>query len=154
MMSSYLPLISALTALVAVIVSPIVSIYIARRQVRASVVSSNRQKWIDQLRDQLAELITSIRFLNLHRFMSNICETEWIERFQRTFLTESKINLLLNPNEEDHVTLSKTIREAVTAMLAEAKTKDSKKVVELTDSIVKQSQMILKREWQRVKAGD
>lgn len=147
--------VSALTALVAVIVSPVVSIYVARRQIRASVVSANRQKWIDQLREQLAELITSIRFLNLHRSLDHISEAEWIERFQRTFLIESKINLLLNSNESDHITLSKTVREAIATMLETKEKKEtSRKVVDLTDSIVKQSQAILKREWERVKTGD
>jgi ABC-type transport system involved in cytochrome bd biosynthesis fused ATPase/permease subunit len=59
--------ISAITALVAVIVSPIISIYIAKRQVHASVVSANRQKWIDSLRDQLADLITGVHVLRSDR---------------------------------------------------------------------------------------
>jgi hypothetical protein len=46
-------LISSLTALAAVVFAPIVSIYVAKRQIRASVVSVNRQAWINRLRDEL-----------------------------------------------------------------------------------------------------
>lgn len=147
-------LLSAITALVAVAVSPIVSIYIARRQIRASVVSTNRQKWIDQLRDQLAELVTSIKFLNLQRSLHHLSEAEWVERFQRTHFLENKISLLLNPKEPDHVALSKTIRQAVEAMVEKEGSRDSLRVLDHTDSVVQQAQAILKREWERVKSGD
>ena len=42
----------ALTALVAVIISPIISIYVVRKQFRASVISPNRQNWINEFRNQ------------------------------------------------------------------------------------------------------
>jgi len=46
-------IVSAITALVAVIVSPLVSIIVAKNQISASVVSSSRQVWINRLRDEL-----------------------------------------------------------------------------------------------------
>ena len=112
------PIISAVTALVAVVVGPLVSVYVVRRQIHASVVSANRQKWIDDLRDQLTELITGIRFLGLHRSLEHIDEKEFVERLQRLVLVETKVNLLLNPNEKDHEALSKTIRQAIEKIFA------------------------------------
>ena len=50
--------ISACTALVASIVGPIVTLSVARRQFNATVLSANRQRWIETLRDMLAELIS------------------------------------------------------------------------------------------------
>ena len=147
-------LLSAITALIAVAVSPAVSIHIARRQIRASVISGNRQKWIDQLRDQVAELITSIKFLSLQTSLHRFSEAEWIERFQKTHLLESKISLLLNPKEPDHVALSKAIRQAVQAMLEKDDSQDARNILDYTDSVIQQAQVILKREWERVKRGD
>ncbi len=150
-----LSLVSALTALVAVIVSPVVSVYVARRQIRASVVSSNRYKWIDQLRDQLAELVSLIRFLDLYRKIEHITEAEWIDRFQKAFVIEQKIKLLINPNEPDHAELVGDIRAAVTALLDTGhEASDDSNVVALTDTVIRHSQTILKREWERVKRGD
>jgi hypothetical protein len=43
--------VSALTALVASIAGPIITLYVARSQVKAAVRSANRQRWIDEFRD-------------------------------------------------------------------------------------------------------
>ena len=56
--SLLISLISACTALVASIVAPFVTLSVARRQFNATVLSANRQKWIESLRDLLAELIS------------------------------------------------------------------------------------------------
>jgi len=53
-------LVSACTALVASIVGPLVTLAVARRQFNATVLSANRQKWIETLRDLLAEAISLI----------------------------------------------------------------------------------------------
>lgn len=143
--------ISALTALVAVILSPIVSLYVAKRQIRASVVSANRQKWIDELRGELSELINLIMFLNMGR--TTLTEKAFIEKFEKAHLIETKINLLINPHEQDHVALTKTIRDAIVEIF-EKKDRDPKVLIALKDSIVSQSQAILKREWDRVKKGE
>jgi len=45
--------ISACTALVASIVGPFVTLAVARRQFNATVLSANRQKWIEASRDLL-----------------------------------------------------------------------------------------------------
>jgi hypothetical protein len=50
--------ISAATALVASILGPIVTLKVSRRQFSANVLSANRQKWIETLRDRVAELIS------------------------------------------------------------------------------------------------
>jgi hypothetical protein len=58
--------ISAVTALIASILGPIVTLTVARRQFNANVLSSNRQKWIESFRDRLAEfiaLMTSVSIL-------------------------------------------------------------------------------------------
>jgi len=51
-------LVSACTALVASIVGPLVTLTVAKRQINANVLSANRQKWIENLREALAELIS------------------------------------------------------------------------------------------------
>lgn len=146
--------ISALTALVAVIVGPSVSVYLAKRQIHASVVSSNRQKWIDNLRDQLSEIITSIRILGLHRNMGNIEQEEFDRRLEKLVLMETKINLLLNPLESDHKAISETIHKAIEKLFAGDEREKRVAVTELSTSLMAQAQVILKREWQRVKLGD
>ena len=50
--------ISAVTALLAVLLSPLVSLWSAQRQSRVTVLSANRQAWINTLRDLIAEYIS------------------------------------------------------------------------------------------------
>jgi len=52
--------VSALTALVASIAGPIVTLYVARSQFRVSVRSANRQRWIDEFRDLIANFCAEI----------------------------------------------------------------------------------------------
>ncbi len=149
-----LAIISAITALIAVAVGPIVSVYLSKRQIHASVVSSNRQKWIDNLRDQLSEVITSIRILCLHRSMELIENTELNDRIEKLVLLEAKINLLLNPNEADHKILSEIIHAAIDKIGAGNEREKRVGAQKLLKSLLLQSQHVLKREWERVKSGD
>ena len=58
-MSDIGSVIAAATALVAVVLGPIVSVYVVRRQIRATVVSTNRQAWINDLRNTIADWLTA-----------------------------------------------------------------------------------------------
>ena len=102
--------ISACTALVASIAGPLVTLTVSRRQFNASVLSANRQKWIDSLRDMLAE-----------------------------------------PLEPDH----QRLYEAIDAAMKRLESNDAADAETEADieTITALAQAILKREWQRVKAG-
>lgn len=145
---------SAATALVAVIVGPAVSMYVARRQIRASVVSTSRQKWIDSLRDDLAQVYTAIHVLGLQRSLDTISNEELHARMAELTLLESRITLRLNPNEEDHQTILSSIRESIQAMGAGSETAKRTAVQTQLVHLQKSAQVSLKREWQRVKNGD
>ena len=66
-------------------------------------------------------------------------------------LAQSKIQLLINPNEENHQRLTETIDAAIRRLRSEAAL-DSETEADLR-TIVALAQVILKREWQRVKLG-
>src|SRR5215510_3908344 len=107
-----LSLISACTALVASIAGPIVTLAVARRQFNATVLSANRQKWIETLRDMLSECVS---ILVAAAVVRTTWTAEWdgglapisaraelLDKFQRLVLVQAKIRLLLNPLESDH----------------------------------------------------
>ena len=153
--------ISACTALVASIVGPLVTLTVAKRQINASVLSANRQKWIESLRDMLAEFISLL-------VAALVVRSRWraawnkgrgaveddpplLAKLERLVLTQSKIRLLLNPNEGDHQHLYEAINTAIKRLQAEASPDDETE--RDIENITKLAQTILKREWQRVKAG-
>ncbi len=155
-------LISASTALVASVLGPIVSLRVARRQFNATVLSTNRQKWIETLRDMLAELIS---LMVSALYIRSAWKSKWdkgrgplredaalLDKLERIVLAESKIRLLLNPTEVDHQQLYRAIETAIKRLKAE-ESLDSDTEADI-ETITNLAQTILKREWQRVKLGN
>ena len=156
-----LSMVSACTALVASIVGPFVTLAVARRQFNATVLSANRQKWIETLRDMLAELLSLL-------VTALVVKEKWKDRWdkgrgpliedaalldkvQQMVLSQSKIRLLLNPTEPDHLRLSRAIDAAFKRLQSEESSDaETEADIELITSL---AQSILKREWQRVKLG-
>jgi hypothetical protein len=59
--------ITALTAFLAVVFSPLVTLAVARRQLRGSVVSTNRQAWINELRKAVSGYAGVMNLANQRR---------------------------------------------------------------------------------------
>jgi hypothetical protein len=156
-----LSLVSACTALVASIAGPIVTLFVARRQVNATVLSANRQKWIDALRDALAELIS---LLVAALVVKAGWKEQWdggraplaknaalLDKVERMVLVQARIRLLTNPTEADHQHLCAAIHTAIMRLRSEElEEPGTEKDIEI---ITELAQKILKREWQRVKRG-
>jgi hypothetical protein len=157
-----LSLVSACTALVASILGPFVTVAVAKRQIAANVISTNRHKWIGELRDMVAELISLISAVVIvrsgwkgpwNRGLAAIEEnSRLIEKFERIMLVQWKIRLLLNPNEAQDMELHDSIMSAFHGLQDEAW--DEQAMLANVEKITRLAQVILKREWQRVKAGD
>ena len=106
---------SLIVAALAVVVGPMVSWKIAKRQIRSSLEASNkqiiapmRQAWIDKLRELLAEFMSS----TLHYWVAGF-EDRKDKEYQRVALLETHVQLMLNPNEADHQRLELLIRRMV-----------------------------------------
>jgi hypothetical protein len=156
-----LSLVSACTALVASILGPIVTLSVARRQFNANVLSANRQKWIESLRDTLAELIALVAIASVlkatwrdkwDKGMGPLgSNTELLQKLERLVLVQAKIRLLLNPLETDHQELYRAIDTALQRFKSEA-LHEAETDADV-ETITHLAQAILKREWQRVKLG-
>jgi hypothetical protein len=154
-------LVSASTALVASVVGPFITLTVAPRQYNATVVSASRQKWIETLRDTLAELIALIRGALV---VKSKWKDKWdrgrgpldadpamLEKFEHIVLLQSTIDLLINPTDADHRLLYETIASAISRLGAEESLEGETQSDIRT--ITRLGQAILRREWQRVKIG-
>ena len=159
--SAVVGFVSACTALVASIVGPWITLTVAKRQFNATVLSTNRYKWIETLRDMLADF-TSLIVAALAvkaRWKNNWDEGRGplnanpalLEKLERILLAQSKIRLLINPAEADHQRLNEAI-EAAFKHLQSEETLDSETHADI-EAITGLAQSILKREWLRVKLG-
>lgn len=170
------PVISAATALVAVIVSPLMSwkiakrqIDIAKRQITASNVSSKRQVWIDELRKDVAEaLALASRIEELKRPSPDLRREEHLDLFDRrmeaalrTFELLMRIKLRLNPNEQEHNDLVAAFQEMSRAAPdpQPGETDEDRRTLQAEfgaarDKVLGVTQKILKSEWNRVRKGE
>jgi hypothetical protein len=148
-------IVSAITALVAVIVSPLVSIIVAKSQINASVISSNRQVWINRLRDELATLVAIVHHLPSAHANGSVSTDEAISEYGNFVEKSQVIKLLINPKETDHQELVRLIESADTKIIDSINSKQAKasEFAAIGKRIVVQSQIVLKREWVRVKNG-
>jgi ABC-type oligopeptide transport system ATPase subunit len=147
--------VSAVTALVAVIVGPLVSIFVAKNQINASVVSANRQTWINRLRDELATLVGIVHHLPSAHANETVSTDSAISEYGRFVEKFQVIKLLINPKEADHQELIRLI-ESADKKIIESIIKKQASASEFETAgkrIVDQSQIVLKREWERVKKG-
>ena len=104
-------------AIIAVIVGPAVTLWLGRRQLKATVLSTNRQQWIHILRDQLSELNSIATVVIWHLKQGTADDKEFPERVGRAFFLESKIKLLLNPDKPLQKTLLNEV-ENVTGLIS------------------------------------
>jgi len=146
-------LLAGVTALVAVLVGPLVSLYVVRREFAAQVLSSNRQHWINTLRDRLARLTAFVAFFATAKSTGLLNETASLERQESAYALWAEISLLLNPAERDHAALIAEIDSVLSFLFASPSYKEPAIVRERMDRLTRQSQAILKREWERVKEG-
>ena len=139
-----------LVALAAVIVGPIASFKLARRQ----IISPIRQKWIDDLRDLVSTLLSKCRAsLIMHEGHGLLDKDSPDEALLKEILfLEQKLQLMLNPNEKDHQDLVKLVR-AITDDVQHG----AGNIIEFGQRISDAAACckgILKREWERVKHGE
>jgi hypothetical protein len=151
-----LAIVGAVTALVAVIVGPLVTVYVAKKQISSSIVSTNRQKWIDRLRDELAALLKDVQHTPSAYSANSISTSEAIAKYGEITERSEVIKLLINPNEVDHQELVRLISTASALVISSINQKqgNAEQLQKISQNIVNLSQKILKREWERVKSGE
>ncbi|MBV8977393.1 MAG: hypothetical protein JOZ13_08430 [Alphaproteobacteria bacterium] len=121
------------------------------RQIFASVRSTNRQAWINALREDVASYLNAsqrMAWLRAHGIApqdGNELDKLMFEA-GRTF---TAIELRLNPNEDSHIELMAHLQALSSGIQGAPESYNS-----LRDEVVRQAQSIFKFEWNRVKIGE
>lgn len=153
MSADVIALVASITALFAVVLGPLVSIWAAQRQSRVTVLSANRQAWINNLRELISEYISISGLIHAGDW-SGRTETDFDQKMERLALLNAKIRLMINPREQDHERLTKLLGDLVLTMggrAANGEKKNPEKARGIINELIPLSQSILKREWERVK---
>jgi hypothetical protein len=153
--------ISALTALVASVAGPFVTLYVARTQLRSTVRSGNRQRWIDDFREQIAHFCSELAIAAQVRDkivkdgrIAIQAEPEFLNRFGKLIYTANKIRLMINPLDPEHHELLALINDLLhrfrTAVVEDDLHAQGQTIVE---KVVAMSLAIIRHEWQLVQRG-
>lgn len=148
-----IPILSLLVAILAIIVGPLISWIIARRQIEASirnikqqVLGPMRQAWINNLREMIAEVTSNC----LHYWQTGTFEDLDNDQYKRITDIEHKIRLMINPKEPNHTKLLKSIGKMV-ATTGASNRKEDEEFFRAYNTVLKTAQEVLKEEWNVVK---
>jgi hypothetical protein len=152
--------VTACTALISAVVGPAVSYVVARRQIRASVISTNRERWTEALRDAVAEYVALL--LSASVVKENIGQNPLkavtadhglLEIVQRIILVKNKIMLMTNPADSRYLELCKVV-EATYQTLISDDPRVLAKIHSGAEAITRAGREVLNAERARVKRGD
>ena len=138
-------LISATTALVAVVLGP----WLTSRFSRHQLISPMREKWIYEFRDSLADFLSSINVACHPDFEPNNKNT--FEEFQKVFLLNYRILMMLNPKEPTHAALIAQLGELTGLIKSELDEVNRHKRVKISiQEIIVTSQTVVKEAWDQI----
>lgn len=127
---------------------------VAARIARASVISGFRQKWIDDLRQDIAEAVALSGEINV-AFNTNVLDRQkkddpdkHLDMTFRFVLLLSRIRLRLNVTESDHVQLLSSLE----ALLSKDK-RTAEQMQLVFDTAHGAARRVLKHEWDVTKYG-
>jgi len=143
--------ISALTALGAVILSPLVAYLSVRQQIKSSVLATNRQQWIENLRNAVSEYCGLMNSLNQARSLDHQTYDDIYPKLQKSFELESKILLLLNPSEEKHKRISDLTTKGRVSVFGSNDVYHPEIWNEIWYELIRVSSSIFKEEWIKIK---
>ncbi|MBK9494046.1 MAG: hypothetical protein IPO08_05790 [Xanthomonadales bacterium] len=148
--------VSALTALAAVFLGPVLAWIVTRRQISASARSQSRQAWIDRLRDDLAEYATELATVAVRARFDIIKDAAELQALtQRAQLLRTRVQLILNPAEASHRELLDALErmlDATTRLPSAAhKEQDDDTPAAGRTRLVAAAQTVIKQAWEDVK---
>lgn len=161
----WLPICSLIVAALALVVAPFVNWLVARRQMQTSlavaqkqVIAPMRQKWIDSLRDRVAEFVSTAHWRYVSGGDQVVPLPDDDEKFEehesmqlqhverKLIFMLNQIELMLNSKEEDHIVLMQALRG-----LARSCSGHEMNISEEMTHVRNSCKVVLKREWDRLK---
>ena len=149
-----IPLLSLIVAMLAVFVGPFISLLVAKKQIKNSLRITNkqiiapiRQAWINELRTLLADISGKCA----HYWASGYEEREDSD-YQHITEAISKLSLYINPNEDEHIELLNIVQIMEKSLSLGGSIENDKSFWLAHEQTVKKSQIVLKKEWDRVKS--
>ena len=111
-------LISAITAIVAVIISPITTYFITTKQTKMNVYVNERKEWIDTLRNEVSTFLSvinkfNVKCMDISSATSTVdLDSIFMPMLHEMFFLKIKIALMLDKDNEIHKRLDYEVHHA------------------------------------------
>jgi hypothetical protein len=99
---SWLTIITATTALLAVIIGPIVTVRVASRRLRFEAIVLQRTEAIRDMRRTFAEFISYLMVTNGERGLGRMSHEVATDKLEKAFRLETELSLMLDARIEEH----------------------------------------------------
>ncbi|MGQ2989771.1 MAG: hypothetical protein ACT6RD_00120 [Brevundimonas sp.] len=119
---------------------------LASDQIVASVISANRQKWLDAVRDDISEFVSELQALRGISVTSASYQKDKSDVVKRLRFLHTRIQLRLNPDKEDQNEIIKDIDLILENI-------GSPDVDQRIDALVLKGQTLFRSVWKKVKTG-
>ena len=141
--------VAAAIALTGVLLSAFVSALVSRRSSYIVSVTSERSKWIDKLRSNIAELLGALGQVHMKHAASKDYRNSGahFEDIRKIDTLIATITLQLNPRGA----IDKNMIRLLERMPREADTSNSNEFRTIERALILHSQFLLKEEWEKVK---
>jgi hypothetical protein len=152
--------VTASTALVSAVTGPVVSYVVAHRQIRANVISKNRERWTEALRDCLAEYVALLISASIVKqrigedpLQAVSVNHDLLQIVERIILVKNKILLMSNPDEKPYAEVCELV-EATYQMLATDDPEAPARIRSGAEALTRAGRRVLRIEWVRIKRGE
>ena len=151
--------VTACTALVSAAAGPLASVLVASRQSRVSLVSGNRERWVEALRDSIADYVAtalSAAALQEARQETPVAvvrdDPELWQVVAGVTRARTRVLLMLNPAESGHLELTAAVDRSYRILAHGAASMAA--IAPVLDALTRAGRAVLKAEWARVKRGE
>ena len=152
--------VTAFTALIAGVAGPTVSFLVARQQTRTSLISGNRERWAETLRDAVAEYVALVLSASIARqglgqdlSLALGADPALLPTAKHLAMVKSKILLMINPDENGERALCQAVEGAYLALVGETPPGMAEMRAQ-AEAITRAGRAVLRAQWHRVKRGD
>jgi hypothetical protein len=117
-LSAIAAVLSAATALVALIVGPLLSLYVSKRVIAATTISNERKEWIGSLRHNTANFLATISSVLTQYAWLHTLDRAWLKsKADDLFVSKAEISLLLDHDKESHTEFNRVLNELMTTFI-------------------------------------
>ena len=139
--------ISGSIAFIGVVLSTIITMIVSGRNLYVNTVTTERSKWIDKLRQNLASCSGKMRTLSFRSSNGGLTSKEKEEAVRDINDLISSISLQLNPLG----VVDQKILQLLKELPSLAEKQDGERFREKDDLLIRHSQYLFKEEWEKVK---